>query len=364
VFHRSAQPLRHEARGFVAALGACCALGCGGVAASPDAAPSPEAAPEAAEPRPPLSRPPAKASRAGGCAADGVVWSSVELRTPAQVDALAGCERVAGDLSLLGLVSTPTTALSSLKAVDGVLSVLGIATEVALDGFVSLEQVGGLVLQRLDHPHLSALGRLRTIGPTDPTDPRRGKLEISLCSELFSLAGLDSLESLDSLVLRDNATLTRLSGMTRLRELRSLDAENNALLNLDGIAPVRELRLVSSQVTRLRELGEVPQLRRLVLGENAALSTLLGGRLPAEMDEIVLRHNDRLEDLAGLEQLASVGVLSITDNPLLEQVGLPQLQRADRLCVWGNGSLSEVALAPLRAVAGAQPVAGESASCQ
>jgi len=57
----------------------------------------------------------------------------------------------------------------------------------------------------------------------------------------------------------------------------SLDAENNALLNLDGIAPVRELRLVSSQVTRLRELGEVPQLRRLVLGENAALSTLLGG---------------------------------------------------------------------------------------
>src|SRR6187399_1057077 len=147
VFHRFAQPLRHEARGFVAALGACCALGCGGVAASPDAAPSPEAAPEAAEPRPPLSRPPAKASRAGGCAADGVVWGSVELRTPAQVDALAGCERVAGDLSLLGLVSTPTTALSSLKAVDGVLSVLGIATEVALDGFVSLEQVGGLVLQ-------------------------------------------------------------------------------------------------------------------------------------------------------------------------------------------------------------------------
>ena len=78
-----------------------------------------------------------------------MVWSSVELRTPAQVDALAGCELVAGDLSLLGLVSTPTTALSSLKTVDGVLRVLGIATEVALDGFVALEQVGGLDLHRL-----------------------------------------------------------------------------------------------------------------------------------------------------------------------------------------------------------------------
>jgi hypothetical protein len=280
-----------------------------------------------------------------------VVLGSVEMRKLADVEALAGCERVTGDLSLLGLVSTPTTALSSLKTVDGVLRVSGIATQVALDGFVSLEQVGGLVLERLDRPHLTALRRLRSIGPADPADPRRGKLEISLCMEMYSLAGLDSLESVDSIVLRDNSTLTRLSGMPLLRELRSLDAENSALLNLQGITPVRELTLIGSRMSRLRELGEVPQLRRLVLVDNPELGTLLGGRLPAEMDEIVLRGNTGLADLAGLEQLRSVGVLSISNSPLLDELELPQLQRADRLCIVGS-TLSDSSLAALRGVTG------------
>jgi hypothetical protein len=82
-----------------------------------------------------------------------VLRGSAQLREQADVDALAGCERIAGDLTLSTFAGAALAPLLSLTTVDGLLEIVGGAGEsadaAALNGFAALQQVGALRLLRV-----------------------------------------------------------------------------------------------------------------------------------------------------------------------------------------------------------------------
>jgi hypothetical protein len=312
---------------------AVAALGCGGLAHSRERELEPIVLPDAGTALPPAPEPlgtpdaglGSRAPVAPECGADGVVHGSAEIRRQEDVDALASCWRIAGNLSLHD-ASFDMTPLLSLRVIEGQLWVDGSggprkgARQEALDGFRSLEQVGALTLLRVSVTDLGALGRLRSVG-LEAREPREfdlsiaghpGRFEITESAGFTSLAGLDSLEQATELVLTRNAELQSLAGMPQLRRIDKLSSKRSALTDLGGVGPaLQELSLTSSALTQLTGLGNASLLQRLTLSRNEQLTSLEGGTFPAQM-VAVSSTDDALGSLKGLENVKTLETLDVS----------------------------------------------------
>lgn len=349
-------------------------LGCGGLASSRDGEREGIALPDAglAPPVPPAERAPSSTTPDAGlgnaepldslCGADGVLRSSAEVSTQEQADALAGCTRIAGDLTLhhRGVDLSP---LGSLRVIEGRLWVDGEdaprrgTSREGLDGFRSLEQVGGLVLLHASLTDLKPLARLRRIG-LDPLEPREfeptspGVFEIRNCDGFVSLEGLDSLEQVTELNLSNNSELRSLAGMPRLARVEQLQVLRCPLVDLGGVGPaVQDLSLTFTALTELTGLGDARQLSRLKLRGNQALTSLEGGTFPAQMSSLSST-DDALVSLKGLENLNTVEELTLSAPALETLSGLEGLVQVGSLQLKGQTRLAS--LAALRSLVRAQ----------
>jgi len=291
------------------------------------------------------------------CGADGVVRRSLSVVDQTQLDTLQGCERIAGNLSLNLFAGIDEAPLLSLQTVEGGLSVHGTA-EVghALNGFRSLEHVGRLFLDGLNLRDLQALRQLRSIGdPSRAPDfelsenqAERG-LEISNCSGLTSLYGLDGLEYVPRIHLNGNRELVSLAGLGNVQPVEELSSIDCPLLDVQGLEQlsVRDLSLVGTALTSLEGLGNASRLQRLTLGENPALVSLEGGAFPPRMQEIQITGADALADLRGFEGLRELDGLSIFSDPgrsrLSSLAGLERLEQVLHLQLSGLSSLASLA---------------------
>jgi len=262
------------------------------------------------------------------CAADGVVHHSIEVTRQEQLDELAGCTRIAGNLNLYER-SFDLTPLRSLRVVEGLLWVDGEegpragARQQVLDGFRGLEQVGALTLLRVNVTNLAGLVRLRRIG-FDAADPREfelanagrpGVFEVRSCATFTDLSGLDALERVDEIQLQSDPDLQRLSGMPRLQRVDRLLSAGTPLVDLSGVGSFLEnLELKSTALQQLTGLGDASRLRTLTLFRNRFLTSLEGGTVPAQMDS-VRSQDDGLVSLKGLENLSQVDSLSVGRDP-------------------------------------------------
>ncbi|HVZ35959.1 MAG TPA: hypothetical protein VG963_26210 [Polyangiaceae bacterium] len=255
------------------------------------------------------------------CGGTGETPGLLEIRDQPGLDALAGCERITGDLSLWLFPGADETPLLSLTSVDGALFITGDGdVEDPIGGLRALEEVRDLNLYNLTLPSLEPLGHLRVVSDgASPGEPSRGEfapsdsrgLTIVQCSGLESLAGLDALEQAPRVVVQDDPDLKSIAGLSSSTALREFDIADCPLLDLEGLPSVQTLYISSSALVDLSGL-EAPELETLTLWFNAQLLTMEGAHLPEHLARVELVDNGALENLRGLDDLRSLDALQIS----------------------------------------------------
>lgn len=267
---------------------------------------------------------------------------TLTVNDQSELDALEGCERIAGSLTLRAFPGMDPSPLRSLRRVDGSLRVdaTRTRTEPVLAAFGALEEVNSLLLAGLRESSLVELARLRRVGIEAGSSAEQGRILIRNSEALRSLEGLDALQAAESLELRDNPLLTSLSGFASVRELARVVVTNTPLQSLDGIQAlgVRDLLLTGTQLQDLSGLGAAPRLSVLALSENPRLTSLQGAELPERLDAVRLLDNAQLADLAGLASVREVDELlvEVTASAALSSLaGLGALERVRSLTLRG-----------------------------
>lgn len=218
------------------------------------------------------------------------------IGTPEQAAAFAGCEVVAGDLSIRGSGLRELGALSELVHVSGALVIADNA---------KLETLSGL-------ERLSAVG----------------SLEIRDNSTLESLSALESLSLASSVTIAKNPSVRSLSGLEGLEKLDRLELSSNGLYDTRG-------------VEGLKSVGE------LVVAKNGALISLGGLGNVTRAGSIDIHENPRLCARLGLLPRLEVlrGELSVTRNWGISQSDLDDLRARTSHDATADHDGGEIALA-------------------
>jgi Leucine-rich repeat (LRR) protein len=283
------------------------------------------------------------------CASDSVVWRSLALADQRGFDALAGCERVEGDLDISLSADADLRPLSALRSVTGVLSVhaplagdgatLPLPLRDALPGLEGLAHAGALLLS-VPLTSLTTFAALRTIGTGRLGPQNRGWLSLQTQS-LSDLRGL-GLQEVDVLDVSGEPGLTSLEGLGSAR-VRAIILSETSVSNLGGLGAVSGIeRLQLSANPLLQSLSgstELAELRELELYGNARLTTLEGLQLPGEMRSISISNSEPLADITALARLTTIGQLRIASTSLTDLDALANLRSADTVSLGGNARL-------------------------
>ena len=282
-------------------------------------------------------------SSGSACRASDLVDGSVVIENQAQLDQLAGCATIAGDLHVRPFESPDFTPLAALTTVGGAFElgresiVDGLPDESlvpfeealrmgereaaliatgwleSLDGLQNLRRVGSLILRGLSAPSLEAL---ESIGPLG----EGGLLEIGPCFGLRDLRGLEGLTGVADLLLTCDS-LESLAGLPFSASMRDVSIAGAALADL-GAFDVKALSSLSIEHTALENLD--------------ALSGLMTA------SSLSLVNNRALRDASGLDGLVRVDDLSIFINDALTRLpDFASLVELDTLFISGNAALSE-----------------------
>jgi hypothetical protein len=300
------------------------------VSTSEPAAPEPTVDMEPSAPEATLS-PPLLPSRCRG-----VVGSSgtpaIEVRNQRELDALAGCSTIAGDLTIQPFEGVDLRPLASLQTVGGTLTLGSLYDEPPVQGFPSLdgleniEAVAALSLRGVLAPSLRTLARLNRFGPfvDEQAGLGGGFLFIDYCPELTDLSGLERLEGLRGAVLKNNAKLTSLRGLQIPEALNQLEIWDS---------PVEDLGAIS----RLTDVSGTLWFNHTALQSAAGLERV------ARVDQLQFWGNSALRDLSALSSLTHVGYLNVVENPELEMLPvLDEMRRLTGLAVSDNAKLREL----------------------
>ncbi|MET0410870.1 MAG: hypothetical protein ABW217_06220, partial [Polyangiaceae bacterium] len=316
------------------------------------------AADAGAVPLPPLSL----------CASDSVVWRSLAIDDQRGYDALEGCERVDGDLSITLQDDADLQALRSLRVVTGVLQVVAGGVEqdpaplrATLPGLENIEHVGGLLL-RAPLSSLQTFARLRSIGPTSGSNLARGQLQLST-GTLRDLNGL-ALEEVDT-IMAESEPLESLTGLgsARVRALYLTNSDITDMSGLEAVTGLADVALIGNAgLASLRGLPAESEITDFTADGNVSLTSLEGLAAPSEMSRITLSNcpisdftalstlttvSDSLtilgaavETLDALTNLRSASTLSLFDNPnLIHADALQDMLALSELEVSGNAAL-------------------------
>jgi hypothetical protein len=168
------------------------------------------------------------------CAANPVVYRSLYVSEQAQLDLLAGCESILGDLTLQLFPDAEVSALESLREVRGALRVIGPVEPPGmtfpLPPFPRLETAGDLFLSSVELGSSNPMPALRSRTRRDLDARAAETLSIEGCTGLADLRTFGALEGITELLLRGNPELTRLSGLSNAAALLNLSLQGNAAL--------------------------------------------------------------------------------------------------------------------------------------
>jgi hypothetical protein len=259
----------------------------------------------------------------------GVVHGEVEVNSQLELDALAGCEEVVGNLWIHAFEGVDLRPLSSLRIVRGDLAIgpndSGLELVASLVGLEALEQVSRLSIHYVAATDLAPLSNLKRV-ELDPLSPwpEGGSIEISGCPNLIDLTGLGGLERWDTLFLDGNESLTSLNGLG----LPSLGRPSIRAAHLPALRDLSALEALESATTLQFWTTGLKQIAPLALKSVSLLD---------------LMDNESLVDIDGLAALESVGGLSLSENDALEHLpAWPALVRLANVQIVGNASLATI----------------------
>lgn len=312
------------------------------------------------------------------CQSSSTLEGSVMIDNQEELDALEGCEVIAGNLDIVAFPSASLRSLHALKTVEGYVRVGGHnPIERGYDGssgnwvsdFEAYEAsiVGWLPsLEGLEQ--LDTVDSLSVVAPVSSLEPlsalRRingGHLEVS-SDVLETLAGLEGIRGFDSLVvggaeLRDisaihlpetmdslliHAPITVLD-VNDLKSALRIDLAGTELADLDAFSNVETVGDVSIQGNpRLRHLdgfNAVRTIRALSVQENGALERLCDFTSLFSLESLQIEDNDNLTVLPSFpayyegylgdltpatnEPIANVEHIELRGNERLRQLLIP-----------------------------------------
>jgi hypothetical protein len=227
---------------------------------------------------------------------------SYSATTQAQVDALAGCTTINGDLTINAPNLTYLNSLSSLTTVNGNLTIANCTNLTNLEGLSNLTTVtGNLVIGGTSISNLNPLTSLTTFnsivlnGNNSLTDIQTlsnisgsltGNITIINNQNLTNLNGLQNITQATNLNISNNASLQSINGLSGLTTLtnsfsNTLTIENNPLLvSLNGLNNLVNLpnnggvRIISNtSLTDIGALATISNLAYLEIINNTNLST-------------------------------------------------------------------------------------------
>jgi hypothetical protein len=278
------------------------------------------------------------------CAAGTTLDGNVTAGTQEELNDLAGCEVITGDLFIFPFFDPDFTPLASLQRVGGTLDVgrysfldnldpisdEEVSRQMALldsgwinsfAGFESLTSVGNLWLRGILASSLAPLSNLRTL-----TDG--GTLDIGPCLNLQSLEGLENLTGIVDVSL-SCTSLTSLRGLNIPRRLRNFTIIAPELIDL-GDFGVEELTSLQIYGTQLRDLAALGQLKTAVSIDIFGNDSLLDadGLAALELvDDLSISLNGSLDQLPDFPALGHLGALRITSNVRLKRLpSFPMMQ--------------------------------------
>jgi hypothetical protein len=260
----------------------------------------------------------------------GVVEGDVMASSQDEVDALAGCREITGTLAITAWPWFDLSPLMSLREVGGWLDIDGPLE--SLEGLEGLERVGELHLTGLEVTSLEPLRNLTEVS-YDPFASSWGfsTIYIGECAHLIDLTGLENLVVWDEFHVIQLPSLESLRGIVMNRENQRLTVSAApSLRDITGLrvgAILDTIRLVDTGIESF-DSGAPFRLRRLELTNNPALVSVVGLQAMQSVEELVIRNNDRLEQLPELPYLAAdLAVLRIRDNDALRSI--PQWTNPD-----------------------------------
>jgi hypothetical protein len=278
---------------------------------------------------------------------------AILVENQAQLDQLAGCRQIDGDLFVRPFTGVDFTPLASLRVVQGKLDlgrysvfdpipetdsegidalydaqqvIVNSGWMTSLAGLEQLERVGSLSLSGLSAPSLEPLSNLRALTGT-------GTLEIGPCSSLTDLHGLEGLSGLVDFI-SSCASLVSLHGLTfptRIRNLQLMadqgiplsNGEHTQLADLTGldVEEVANLRIESSALTSFAGLEQLRQAKTMFIYSNPLLVDLSALNSLESVDDLTVQEDARLEQLPDFSSLRTLRTLQVGYNDSLASIG-------------------------------------------
>jgi len=290
-------------------------------------------------------------SRGAVCAESPEITQDVLVSKQEELDALAGCEVIHGNLIVRIYADADLTPLGSLRVVDGDLGlgipqrwpgVIGYSLselldeELALvqagwveslDGLRALERVGSMYLRGLPGEDLTAFESLTSIGG-NLQDFSRGGIILQQNYNLRDLAGLENMIGLDRLVITLSPALESLDGLRVGEQLGFIGLYGNPLLTdvsaLSGVKALDALILYETALTDLSAFGSLETIyQQLSITGNASLVDASGLSSLLDVDMLLISGNAALERLPAFDEFtAQPSIITIQGNPELENVTL------------------------------------------
>ncbi|HVZ33808.1 MAG TPA: hypothetical protein VG963_15355 [Polyangiaceae bacterium] len=295
------------------------------------------------------------APRGASCVDSPVVPSSVHAQSQQDLENLAGCEEIDGDLLVDVFAGADLSPLSSLKVIDGALS-LGAGPSVypsvpdnpdgtidpqkqrtreqqidqtlndgylgSLTGLESLERAGSLYILGIAADNLEPLLGLRRLDIDREGNNRVGSVSIEEAPHLTSLHGLSNIATIRGLVVYENPALTSLGGISISPAPQSIAVTDSPLLtSIEELAPVTDADELS--FTNLG-ISDLSSLSNLASATSLALRNLKISQLPSFPQGSVIRsidisNNSNLVDLSGLAQVNATS-LAVAANAVLQTI--------------------------------------------
>ena len=332
-----------------------------------------------------------------------VVENSLAITNNASLTSLQGLENLTTIVGVhgLGLYITDNASLTSLQGLENLSTIGGashITNNASLTSLQGLDNITSAYSLRIsENAQLQNLLGLKNLATID------GSLFIENNPGLSSLQGLENIQSLGSLFIEENPNLndccaiadvlTKATGTKTIRDNGSncnsveiiqdncpstifygdltlrTQAEVDAFhytevtgsltigfefgttsSDITNLQPVSKLTKVGASlvIRNNNQLQDLQGLENLVTSQvrverNSKLSSLKGLKNSTLLDELIIVNNDQLQNLQGLEDLISLTRIWIYDNGQLQNLqGLKNLDFVNELGIRNNGRLTSL----------------------
>jgi len=217
--------------------------------------------------------------------------------TQAQIDALAGCTSINGNLTISAPNATYLNSLSSLTTVNGNLMIANGTNLTNLDGLSNLTTVtGNLVIGATNISDLNPLTSLTTING----------LVLNANNSLTDIQALSNVSGslTGNIEIMNNQNLTNLNGLQNITQAASLNIlQNPVLQNINGLSALTTL---TNNFSNTLNIESNPQLSSLNGLNNLVNLPNNGG--------VRILNNTLLTDISALATISNIAYLEIMDN--------------------------------------------------